>query len=100
MAMNVLAVDIGGTHVKILLSGQAEHRSFVSGPRMAPDLMVAGVQKLAAEWKYEVVSLGYPGPVLHNRVVAEPHNLAPGWVGFDFAAAFQRPVKLINDAAM
>jgi polyphosphate glucokinase len=100
IVMNVLAVDIGGTHVKILATGQAEHREFASGPTLTPDLMVSGVKELAGGWSYDVVSMGYPGPVLHNRPVAEPHNLAPGWVGFDYGAAFGCPVKVINDAAM
>jgi polyphosphate glucokinase len=98
--MNVLAVDVGGTHVKILASGQSESRKFESGSTMDPKHMVSGVQKLAVGWNYDVVSIGYPGPVLNNRPVAEPHNLGRGWVGFDFEAAFARPVKLINDAAM
>jgi predicted NBD/HSP70 family sugar kinase len=98
--MNVLVVDVGGTNVKILATGQDKPRRFPSGPKMTPDQMVAGVKELAGEWRYDVVSLGYPGLVLHGRVVAEPRNLAPGWIGFDFAAAFGRPVKLINDAAM
>ncbi len=67
---------------------------------MTPKHMVSGVKKLTAEWKYHVVSIGYPGPVVRNRPVAEPHNLAPGWVGFDFEKAFGCPLKLINDAAM
>jgi polyphosphate glucokinase len=100
IAMNVLAVDIGGTHVKILATGQTEHREFASGPTLTPDLMVSGVKELARGWKYDVVSMGYPGPVLHCRPVAEPHNLGPGWVGFDYGAAFGCPVKVINDAAM
>ena len=98
--MNVLVVDVGGTNVKILATGQAEPRRFPSGPKLTPEQMVSGVKELAGEWQYDVVSIGYPGLVLHGRVVAEPHNLAAGWVGFDFAAAFGRPVKLINDAAM
>ena len=98
--MNVLVVDVGGTNVKIFATGQAEPRRFPSGPKLTPEQMVSGVKELAGEWQYDVVSIGYPGLVLHGRVVAEPHNLAPGWVGFDFAAAFGRPVKLINDAAM
>ena len=98
--MKVLSIDIGGTHVKILVSGQTEPRRFPSGKKLTPKLMVAGVKKLAAEWKYDVVAIGYPGPVLHNRPVAEPHNLAQGWVGFNFEAAFKHPVKIINDAAM
>jgi polyphosphate glucokinase len=98
--MNVLVIDIGGTNVKILATGQKESRRFSSGPTMTPKQMVAGVKKLAADWQYDVVSIGYPGLVLRGRVAAEPHNLAQGWVGFNFAAAFGRPVKIINDAAM
>jgi polyphosphate glucokinase len=98
--MNVLVVDVGGTHVKILASGQQEHREFPSGPALTAEQMVRGVRELAGDWKYDAVSIGYPGPVLHGRPVAEPHNLASGWVGFDYGAAFGRPVKVINDAAM
>ncbi len=98
--MNVLAVDIGGTNVKILATGQKEPRRFPSGPTLTPEQMVAGVKELAADWKYDVVSIGYPGRVVGDRAITEPRNLAHGWVGFDFAAAFGRPVKVINDAAM
>ncbi|HTY85817.1 MAG TPA: ROK family protein [Candidatus Acidoferrum sp.] len=98
--MNILAIDIGGTHVKILATGETERREFESGLSLTPRRMVAGVKKLAKDWKYDVVSIGYPGPVLRNRPMAEPHNLARGWVGFNFEAAFKRPVKVINDAAM
>jgi predicted NBD/HSP70 family sugar kinase len=98
--MNVLVVDVGGTNVKILATGQAEPRRFPSGPKLTPEQMVAGVKEVAGEWQYDAVSIGYPGLVLQGRVAAEPHNLAPGWIGFDFAAAFGCPVKLINDAAM
>jgi polyphosphate glucokinase len=98
--MNVLVVDIGGSHVKILATGQKEPRKFDSGPTLTPQQMVAGVKKLAGDWKYDHVSIGYPGPVLHGKPVAEPHNLAPGWVGFDYRRAFGRPVKVVNDAAM
>ena len=97
---NVLVVDVGGTSVKILVTGQEEHRSFPSGPTLTPKRMVSEVKKLAADWTYEVVSVGYPGPVLCGRPIMEPHNLGRGWVGFDFAAAFARPVKVVNDAAM
>jgi polyphosphate glucokinase len=96
----VLVVDVGGTSVKILATGQDEHRSFASGPTLTPGQMVSGVKKLARDWNYDVVSIGYPGPVLHGRPIAEPYNLGRGWVGFDFAAAFGHPVKVINDAAM
>jgi polyphosphate glucokinase len=96
----VLVVDVGGTSVKILATGQHEHRSFHSGPTLTPRQMVSGVKKLARDWNYDAVSIGYPGPVLHNRPMAEPYNLGRGWVGFDFAPAFGCPVKVINDAAM
>jgi polyphosphate glucokinase len=98
--MNILAIDVGGTHVKILASGQTEKREFDSGPKMGPQDMVSQVRKLAGDWDYDAVSIGYPGPVLHNRPVAEPHNLGSGWVGFDFKKGFGRPVKVLNDAAM
>jgi polyphosphate glucokinase len=98
--MIVLAIDIGGTHVKVLVSGQKEARKFPSGPTMTPKMMVDGVKKLTTDWKFEAISIGYPGPVLHNRPVTEPHNLAPGWTTFDFRSAFKRPVKFMNDAAM
>jgi polyphosphate glucokinase len=98
--LNVLVVDVGGTSVKILATGQQEPRRFLSGPTMTPEQMVAEVKKLAEDWKYDVVSLGYPGVAVRNRIAAEPRNLANGWVGFDFETAFGRPVKVINDAAM
>jgi polyphosphate glucokinase len=100
VAKSVLVVDVGGNSVKLLASEHNVQRSFPSGPKMTPKDMVAGVKKLTADWAYDVVSLGYPGPVLHGRPVAEPHNLGRGWVGFDFERAFGRPVKVVNDAAM
>jgi 6-phosphogluconate dehydrogenase len=98
--MNVLVVDIGGTSVKLLATGQDAPRQFPSGPGLTPGQMVAGVVRAADGWDYEAVSVGYPGPVLSGRPASDPHNLGPGWVGFDFAAAFGRPVKVVNDAAM
>src|ERR1700761_9498535 len=98
--MKVLVIDVGGTHVKILVSGAKEKREFDSGTTMTAQKMVLGVKKLAEGWKYDAVSIGYPGPVLHDRPVTDPHNLGKGWVGFDFAGAFKRPIKIINDAAM
>ena len=98
--MNVLAIDVGGTHIKILATGEKTPLKFVSGPKMTAKQMVRGVKKLAAGWNYDAVSIGYPGPVLHGRILHEPHNLGPGWVGFDFKQAFGCPVKVINDAAM
>ncbi|ULA70081.1 MAG: Polyphosphate glucokinase [Nitrospira sp.] len=98
--MKVLVVDVGGTHVKILASGQQTVRKFRSGSALTPKQMLAGVLKASKGWAYEVVSIGYPGPVLHGEVCAEPKHLGPGWVGFDFKTAFGCPVRLINDAAM
>jgi polyphosphate glucokinase len=97
---NVLVVDVGGTSVKILVTGQSERRSFPSGPTLTPRRMVSEVKRLAGDWMYDVASIGYPGPVLRGRPIAEPYNLGRGWVGFDFGAAFGRPVKVVNDAAM
>jgi polyphosphate glucokinase len=96
----VLVIDVGGSSVKIFASGQSEIRSFRSGPALTPLRMVSEVKKLAADWRYDVVSIGYPGPVLEGRPTAEPINLGHGWVGFDFAAGFRRPVKVVNDAAL
>ncbi len=98
--MRVLVVDVGGTHVKILATGQKQSRQLPSGPTLTAKQMVAGVKKLAADWKYDAVSIGYPGPVVNNRPLAEPHNLGRGWMGYDFRAAFKRRVKVVNDAAM
>jgi polyphosphate glucokinase len=98
--MNVLAIDVGGTNVKILVSGQSEPRRFPSGLTLTPGEMVSQVKKLAADWDYDVVSIGYPGRVHHGRPTSEPRNLAKGWMQFNFAGAFKRPVKMMNDAAM
>jgi polyphosphate glucokinase len=99
-AMNVLVVDIGGNSVKILATGQTERRKFPSGPKLTPEKMISGVKELAQDWKYDVASIGYPGPVVHGRPVVEPFNLGPGWVGFDYPGALGCPVKVVNDAAM
>lgn len=99
-ARRVLAIDVGGTHVKILATGQKERRLFPSGPKMTPKQMVAGVKKLAQDWAYDVVSIGYPGSVSKNKPKEEPRNLGRGWVAFDYKKAFGRPVRIINDAAM
>jgi len=98
--MKVLVLDIGGTSVKLLATGHRKRRRFLSGPAMTPALMVVGVRNVTRDWQYDVVSIGYPGPVVNGLPMKEPHNLAPGWVGFDFQAAFHCPVKVINDAAM
>ena len=98
--MKVLAVDVGGTHVKLLVSGATERREFASGPALTAQDMVKQAKALAKGWAFDRVTVGYPGPVLHNRPIAEPHNLGPGWMGFDFATAFGRPTRVMNDAAM
>jgi len=98
--MKVLSIDVGGTHVKILASGEKIPQKFISGTKMTAKQMVSQVKKLAAQWEYNVVSIGYPGPVLHGHILHDPYNLAPGWVKFDFKRSFGCPVKVINDAAM
>jgi len=96
----VLVIDVGGTNVKILVTGRREPRKVPSGPDMTAVGMVAAVKRLAADWSYDVISLGYPGAVLGGRPAADPKNLSDGWMKFDFAKAFGCPVKVINDAAM
>jgi predicted NBD/HSP70 family sugar kinase len=96
----VLVIDVGGTHVKMLATGQREEREIPSGSAMTASKMVRDVKRVAKDWKYDHVSIGYPGPVLHGCPLDEPYNLGGGWVGFDFVKAFKCPVKLINDAAM
>ena len=97
----VLAVDVGGSHVKVLVSSAGhERRRFASGSKLGPKEMVEGVRAIAEDWSYEVVSVGIPAPVRGDRVVSDPVNLGPGWVDFDLEAAFERPTKVANDAAM
>jgi polyphosphate glucokinase len=96
----VLAVDVGGSHVKVLASGQSEERRFASGPKLTPQAMTTGVLELAKGWKWKLVSVGVPAPVHGGRVVSEPVHLGKGWVGFDFDAAFGKPTRVLNDAAM
>jgi polyphosphate glucokinase len=96
----VLAIDIGGTHVKVMTSADREERRVVSGPKMTAEAMVAAVKKLTEGWHYDVIAMGYPGPVLHNRPLMDPANLGPHWVGFDFRGNFGAPVKIVNDALM
>lgn len=96
----ILAIDIGGSKVKLLASGETEPRRLASGKRLTPVRLAQSVKELADDWKYDAVSIGYPGQVGADGPRAEPGNLGPGWVGFDFAAAFERPVRIINDAAM
>jgi polyphosphate glucokinase len=96
----VLVVDVGGSHVKIMVSGRSELRRCDSGPALTAAQMVRRVKALAGDWKYDVVSIGFPGPVVADRPAREPHNLGKGWVKYDYAGSFGRPVRIINDAAM
>jgi polyphosphate glucokinase len=98
--MKSLAVDAGGTHLKILASGRQDKREFASGPGLAATRMVEQVEALARDWGCDRVGVGYPGPVVHGRPAAEPQPLGKGWLGFDFAKAFGRPTRVFNDAAM
>jgi predicted NBD/HSP70 family sugar kinase len=98
--VKILVVDVGGTNVKVLVSGRRKPIKIPSGPHMTPQIMVRSVREATADWKYDVVSIGYPGLVVRGRIVLEPVNIGKGWVGFDFRKAFHRPVRLINDAAM
>ena len=97
---NILVLDIGGNNVKAIDSHHAEPLKIPSGPSMSASLMVAEVSKATSGWKPTAISIGYPGIVYQGKPVTEPHNLAPGWVGFDFEAAFGCPVRIVNDAAM
>jgi len=98
--MKVLVIDVGGTNVKMLVTGADTPRKFPSGPTLTPAQMVAGVKSMTRDWHYDAISIGYPGPVIHNRPIVEPYNLGKGWVGFNFEKAFRVPVKIVNDAAM
>jgi predicted NBD/HSP70 family sugar kinase len=98
--MKILVIDIGGTNVKVKLSGQDELRKIPSGKELTPASMVAAVREAAKDWEYDRISIGYPGPVLKDKILLEPVNLGRGWIGFDFAASLGKPVRLINDAAM
>jgi predicted NBD/HSP70 family sugar kinase len=98
--VKVLVVDVGGSHVKCIATGRTSPVKFKSGPNMTPSQMVRNILKITQRWRFDAVSIGYPGVVRRDKIVREPHNLALGWVGFDFQAALGRPVKIVNDAAM
>jgi polyphosphate glucokinase len=98
--MKILVIDVGGTNVKVLASGQKTPIKIPSGPKMTAQKMVKLVREATTKWRYEAVSIGFPGPVIANRPMREPHNLGEGWVHFDFHRAFRRPTKVVNDAAM
>ena len=97
---HILVIDVGGTRVKLRLDAHGTIRKFVSGPGLTPDRMLRRIDMLAGALKFDAVAIGYPGVVLGGRIAAEPHNLGTGWVGFDFAQAFECPVKVVNDAAL
>jgi len=99
-SMRILVIDVGGTNIKMLATGHMKVRKFPSGPTMTPREMIKGVLRETADWSFDVVTIGYPGPVINGKPALEPKNLAKGWVHFDFAGRFGKPVKIINDAAM
>ncbi|MHB8520425.1 MAG: ROK family protein [Limisphaerales bacterium] len=98
--MKILVIDVGGTHVKVLATGHRQRVEIPSGDSMTPARMISAVRAATLGWKYDAVSIGYPGPVIHGRPLIEPPHLGSGWLGFDFHKAFGRPVKIVNDAAM
>ena len=98
--MKILVIDVGGTNIKVKVQDNDAVRKVPSGPELTPAEMVGLVRTAAADWDYDAVSIGYPGPVVNGRIQVEPVNLGPGWVGFDFAAALRKPVRIVNDAAM
>jgi polyphosphate glucokinase len=95
----VLVIDIGGTHVKLMIS-RREKRKFDSGPRLSPRQLIARVKKTAEGWDYDVISIGFPAPVKNGRIAGEPKHLARGWVGYNFTRSLGRPTRVMNDAAM
>jgi predicted NBD/HSP70 family sugar kinase len=96
----ILVIDVGGTHIKFRVEPRGRVHKFASGRTLGPERMVRKIRKRLGSLAYQAVSIGYPGLVFHGRIAGEPHNLARGWVGFDFAAAFGKPVRIVNDAAM
>jgi polyphosphate glucokinase len=96
----VLVIDIGGSRVKVMTSTERIRRAFASGPGLSAKVMVRKVKALTRDWSYDVVAIGYPGPVANNRPLSEPHNLGRGWAGFNFEKAFRRPTRVVNDALM
>ncbi len=98
--MKVLAIDVGGSHVKVLLSGEQTPRKFESGSNMTASEMVKGVKAITKDWKYDAIAMGYPAPVVRNRPVLDPFNMGKGWVGFPYERAFGCPIKIVNDAVM
>jgi polyphosphate glucokinase len=98
--MKTLVIDVGGTNVKCLATGQKEPLKIPSGKDLTPQRMVHEVLAATSTWDFDNVSIGFPAAVVNGRIALEPHNLGKGWVRFDFAKAFGKPVRIINDAAM
>jgi polyphosphate glucokinase len=98
--LKILAIDVGGSHVKVMTEAERIKREFASGPKMSSREMVKKVKALTKDWSFDVISVGYPGPILHNRPLTEPHNLGRGWAGFNFEKAFGHPTRAVNDALM
>ena len=99
MTKNILVIDIGGSHVKLMIS-RAKKRKFESGPQLTPRQMLAQTKPLLRDWKFDAVSIGFPAPVRNGRILCEPKNLGPGWTRFNFEKALGKPVRIVNDAAM
>jgi len=99
MDRKTLVIDIGGSNVKLMIS-RAGKRKFKSGPSLTPRAMVAQIEPLVSDWKFDAISMGFPSPVREGQILSEPKHLGNGWVGFDFAKAFGKPVRIINDASM
>ena len=98
--MTILMIDIGGSNVKLMVSGEEEMRKFPSGRELTAQQMVDGVKAATSDWSFDAITLGFPGLVANGKLVREPLNLSGGWLHFDFAKAFERPVRIINDAAL
>lgn len=96
----ILAVDVGGSHIKLMTNTTRLKREFVSGPNLTARSMVEKVKQITKDWTFDVISIGYPGPVVRDRPTTQPYNLGRGWKGFDFARAFNRPTRVVNDALM
>jgi hypothetical protein len=99
MKKRILVVDIGGTHVKLMIS-HSDRRKFDSGPKLPPKEMVSQIRQTAEGWKYDAISIGFPAVVRNGRIQTEPKNLAPGWIHWDFKKSLGKPTRVVNDAAM
>lgn len=100
MKKRILVIDIGGSNVKLMISHRAKRRKFPSGTSLTPRKFVTETRKTIADWKFDAIAIGFPAPIVNGKIAAEPKNLGKGWRGFDFAKAFAKPVRIMNDAAM